>query len=374
MNNHEYTVQVGMLGLEATAEGPLGQKGEASFLVNYRYSTLALLNHLGVEIAGEGDRTGYQDLAFKLHFPTEKGGFSLYGIGGKSRHWQRYAERFQDTEKGAMGLLGVSNLHIVNDKIYLKSSLAFSGTNLSDFEDDLGENPSYDYDERFRKGFLRGNMVLNSKINTRHVLEMGLTYTHWRYNFNLRTRNPFNTPPFNDFSFFNSKGTTNMLQGYGSWKFRLTDNWTLVSGVHALYFGLNDKVSIEPRAALQWKWNKHSSLSFGYGLHSRIESLEYYLANRALEDGTIHQFNKDLDLTKSHHFVLGFDHYFNSKLHMKVEAYYQRLFNIPIIEQDEDNLFSSILLEQGFTNRKLINEGKGSNYGLEFTLERFFCQ
>ena len=375
----EYTLQLGMLGLEAAVEGPLTKKGDASYLINYRYSTLALLNSIGVQIAGEGDRTGYQDLAFKFHFPNQKGYFSLYGIGGKNRHWQRYSAgfenvdgRFEDTEKGSMGIVGLSNLHIFNDKTYLRTSLTLSGTKLTDFENDRNPEPIFHYDEKFQKSFEKVSVVLNTKINTRNVLETGVTYTNWRYNFNLHLKSTYSVPPFNNFSAFNSKGTTNMLQAYTSWKHRLSDDWTLASGVHALYFGLNDKVSVEPRAALQWQWNEQSSLSFGYGLHSRIESLEYYLANRVLEDGTVLQYNGDLDLTKSHHFVLGYDHYFTPKLHLKVETYFQKLFNIPV-STDPSNLFSTIILEQGYTARELSNEGRGSNYGLEFTLERFFA-
>ncbi|MFK7908311.1 MAG: carboxypeptidase-like regulatory domain-containing protein, partial [Chitinophagales bacterium] len=371
----EYTAQVGMLGVEAAIEGPFSKEGGASYLVNYRYSTLALLNRLGVKIAGEGDHTNYQDIAFKFHFPTQKGYFSLYGIGGKSSHWEVFdisGSNFLDVEKERMGVLGLSNLHIFNDKTYLKSTLSLSGTKISDSEDELLFEPSFDYNEKLKKTFVKANVVLNSKINKRNVLETGLTYTNWRYNFNTRALNIFSEFPFNDFSIFNSKGTTNMLQGYGSWRYRLAKDWTLVSGIHALYFGLNDKVSVEPRAALQWQLNEKSSLSLGYGLHSRIESLEYYLANKIEDDGTVLQFNGDLDLTKSHHFVLGYDRYISPKLHLKVETYFQRLFNVPV-SKDPLSLFSAIILEDGFTTRELSNEGKGSNYGLEFTLERFFA-
>ncbi|MEZ4884409.1 MAG: carboxypeptidase-like regulatory domain-containing protein [Chitinophagales bacterium] len=367
----EYTLQLGMLGLEAAMEGPLVEKGGASYLVNYRYSTLAMLNHLGINIGGNGDETSYQDVAFKFHFPNQKGYFSLFGIGGVSSHWEQF-ERIEDNENEKMGIVGLSNLHIFNEKTYLKTSLSLSGTKIKDLEKVSIEVPTANYDENLKKTFGKAKVALNSKINSQQSIETGLIYTHWWYNFNTRIKNDLSEPPYDDFMLFKSKETTTMLQAYGSWKYRLAKNWTMVSGLHALYFGLNGKVSVEPRASLQWQYNEQSKLSFGYGLHSRIESLEYYLANYTLPDGSLVQQNHDLDLTKSHHLVLGYDHYFSPKLHLKVETYYQKIFNAPVSE-DPSSIFSALILEQGLTNRSLLNDGKGTNYGLEFTLERFFA-
>ncbi|MGB1241425.1 MAG: carboxypeptidase-like regulatory domain-containing protein, partial [Chitinophagales bacterium] len=206
----EYTAQVGMLGVEAALEGPFRKGGGASYLVNYRYSTLSLLNQLGVNIAGGSGNTNYQDIAFKFHFPTQKGYFSLYGIGGKSSHWETFdisGSNFLDVEEERVGVLGLSNLHIINDKTYLKSTLSLSGTKISDLENDLLFEPVFDYTEKLKKTFVKANVVLNSKINTQNVVEMGLTYTNWRYNFNTRALDIFSAFPFNDYSIFDSKGT-----------------------------------------------------------------------------------------------------------------------------------------------------------------------
>ena len=44
----EYTLQAGVLGLNAAAEGPFSKNYKGSYLINYRYSTLSILNKLGV--------------------------------------------------------------------------------------------------------------------------------------------------------------------------------------------------------------------------------------------------------------------------------------------------------------------------------------
>lgn len=64
--NREYVFQVGLNGFELGAEGPFSKNAEASYLINYRYSTYALLHAIGIE-TGEGSSTPfYQDLPFKL--------------------------------------------------------------------------------------------------------------------------------------------------------------------------------------------------------------------------------------------------------------------------------------------------------------------
>lgn len=76
----EYSFSLGVLGLDFTAEGPISRKNKSSYLVNYRYSTLSLLDDIGLVDFGGVPR--YQDLSFKFYFPTENSGiFTLFGLG-----------------------------------------------------------------------------------------------------------------------------------------------------------------------------------------------------------------------------------------------------------------------------------------------------
>src|SRR5690606_20425747 len=78
----EHTLQVGVLGLEAASEGPFVQDKPATYLFNYRYSTLGLL----LPLLPTEDITTYQDLSFKLSFPTKhRGRIEAWGIGGLVR-------------------------------------------------------------------------------------------------------------------------------------------------------------------------------------------------------------------------------------------------------------------------------------------------
>ena len=66
----EYTLQAGVLGLNVAMEGPFSKKYKGSYLINYRYSTLALLSKVGV-LADDG-ATNFQDLSYNFYLPTNK--------------------------------------------------------------------------------------------------------------------------------------------------------------------------------------------------------------------------------------------------------------------------------------------------------------
>ena len=96
----QYAFEAGLLGVGAMAQGPFSQKSEASYIVNYRNSTMALLAPILPDDAGV---LKYQDLSFKTNLPTRKlGTFSLWGIGSldgvdveaaDSTEWESNADR-----------------------------------------------------------------------------------------------------------------------------------------------------------------------------------------------------------------------------------------------------------------------------------------
>jgi hypothetical protein len=83
--------------------------------------------------------------------------------------------------------------------------------------------------------------------------------------------------------------------------------------------------------------------------------------------------NKGIDFTKSIHTVLSYDIALKSNLRFKAEAYYQYLFNVPV--EAMPSAFSLTNMGSGFARffpNTLVNEGEGSNMGVELTLEKFF--
>ena len=65
--NHEkreYLAQMGFNGFEMGAEGPFSKNSKASYIANYRYSTLGAFQAVGIDFGTGAATTEYQDLTF----------------------------------------------------------------------------------------------------------------------------------------------------------------------------------------------------------------------------------------------------------------------------------------------------------------------
>jgi hypothetical protein len=83
-DRHEFLGQVGFNGFEFGAEGPISKKNNASYLINYRYSTLGLFHLMGISLGTGSAIPEYQDISFKVVSKLGKGKISLFGLAGKS--------------------------------------------------------------------------------------------------------------------------------------------------------------------------------------------------------------------------------------------------------------------------------------------------
>lgn len=371
----EYAFSAGVLGIDGTLEGPFKKGYKGSYLINYRYSSIALLDKLGI-LDFDGIPV-YQDASFKLVFPTKKlGNFSLIGLGGVSNIDQTdqndsTGQIYNRYDFGAnLGVLGLTHTYLVNSKLYVKSYAAISTSS------NFGEGYSMDKDsvlffsekENFTNNKLSFQSILNYKLNKKNKFQVGATYSLLNYNFSYE--DDYDEDGIMK-SFLNSSGNAGRVQSFVSWKHRLNNKLTFVSGIHHTHFLLNNNYAIEPRAGMKWQVNKRNAFSAGFGNHSRLESASTYLFNELQDDGSYKYFNKDLDFSKSTHFVLGHDFQINQNMRLKTEVYYQNLYNIPV-ENDSNSVYSMINTSQGIPNVTMVNKGTGRNYGLELTLERFF--
>jgi hypothetical protein len=82
--------------------------------------------------------------------------------------------------------------------------------------------------------------------------------------------------------------------------------------------------------------------------------------------------NKDLGFSKSHHAVVSYQHAFGFGVNVKVEAYYQYLYDVPV--EKDSSTFSILNFGAGFNTAlpdELVGNGKGRNYGAEMTIEKY---
>lgn len=375
----EYTLKAGVLGTDLTAEGPLPGLNGGSYLANFRYSTLALLDGAGIV-----DYQGvpkYTDAAFKLKMPTAKAGtFSLFGIGGLSSISQRDEGTTGDTlfataEYGSrMGVLGLSHTLLLSANNYLYSTVSLNGNGSStDFNetDAPGETPIVlRHEDDMARWTLRVTSTLNTRINANHKLRSGIIVSVDRF----RTfSNSFDREDDAMKVELDQRGEATTLQAFTSWKWRWNEQWSLTSGMHVLHYALNGATSVEPRAALRYQATPARAFTLGAGLHSKTESLMNYLAQTTDAAGNITQPNRDMDLSKALHAVFGYEQMLAEDIQFKAEVYYQYLYDQPV-ENAPGSAFWLGNMQEWFTTKDLVNAGKGYNAGVEVGLEKFFTR
>ncbi len=372
----EYAFQAGFLGVAAALEGPLSNRKRGSYLINYRYSTLALFEHIGINILDETEQIKFSDLSFKFHLPTEKwGAFSLWGLGGSSEDKERAApeidEYYNWRAGNLLGVGGLSHIYYLNQDTYLETRLSGHISEIAYDEDSVAVKDLYE--EEFIDNAIRLSTMVNSKINARNTIRGGVIYSWIGYDQLSLIYESYRDQLV---KYVEEKGTTGTLQGYGQWQYRLNEKLTLNSGLHYLQLMLNKNYSVEPRFGLRYQLNNRETLSFGTGLHSKQQPLSTYLANLETESGLRVQTNRNLKLMKAYHNVLGYERSISTNWRVKSEIYFQYLYDVPIRpesrrEEPWSATASVLNMSGGFVSDTLVNEGTGKNYGLELTAERF---
>lgn len=375
----EYTLKAGVLGTDITAEGPLGVLKGGSYLANYRYSTLALLDQAGVV-----DYQGvpkYTDAAFKLKMPTARyGTISLFGLGGISHILQEERSEagdslFARSDFGSrMGVVGLVHTLRTSENAYLRSSVSLSGAGSTwDYveTDAPGEVPLQARGgDDLGRWTVRAATTLNNKFSAKHKLRSGIIVSVDAFRM---TDSYYDHEAQRMITSLASTGSATTVQAFSSWKWRWNERWTLTSGVHLLHFTLNGSTSVEPRAGLRFQVRPDRALTFGAGLHARTEAVTTYLAQLTADDGSTSQPDRDLGLTRAAHAVVGFEQLLAEDVQLKAEAYYQHMFGLPV-ENDPTSSFSTANLAEWFTTKPLVNEGAGRNYGVELAVEKYFTR
>jgi hypothetical protein len=372
----EFTLQAGLLGLDAAAEGPMRfGKQTGSFLVNYRYSTLSVLGKLGVNL---GDaQTDFQDLSFNLWMPAGKlGQFTLFGMGGLSNQkYQGQADSLLWVDNGDKqyswdfkantGVVGLTHSLVLGDNTFLRNVVAVSGTSNGSRTDEFQKD--YSLRRLFDGGYDQVKTTVSStlthKFNARHLLRTGAYVNFMDYDFQ---QNEWDDEAERLVEQLRNTGTAASANAFAQWQYRASERLTVNAGAHAIYFSLNNTYSVEPRAAVRYAFNERQSLSLGYGLHGQLQPLGVYF----IKNETGVQPNRDLELTRAHHLVLSYDHTLPGNWRLKPELYYQALFDVPVTRDTRD-AFSMLNVIEGFSGEILTNRGKGRNYGAELTVEKF---
>ena len=421
--------QLGFLGTEVLAEGPLNRDKRSSLLINYRYSTAVIFSALGIDI-GTSAVPKYQDGSFKLHVPTSGGGaLSVWGLGGNSSvdiliSDQKRPERniYGDNDRDqyfrtGMGIVGATYTKPVNERTYVKTTLALS----RDWQDSRHEFVTRDLvtmeaDTFFANVatqplmaylFDKKRVSLAAHANRKLEVDKGAATLRfgvnadamfWAFNDSIR---PFvwqpgpnmedSTLTLGDFGRrWDANMTSLLLQPFAQIKWRPSEPWTVTAGLHAMADTRSGATSLlEPRLGAQYVTAGGTAWSFGTGLHSQMQTPYLYASSPGPDplalpgpDGRapLAMPNQNMGFTQSLHTVLGMSRRLGSLWSMKAEVYWQELSNIPVADLSTEwgmsnTSYSLINAGGGFSRLfpdTLVNEGRGRNKGVELTLARAF--
>lgn len=378
-SRHEFALQVGIQGIDLSAEGPISREGKASYLFNYRYSILAFLGYIDPEMKNK--IPSYQDLSFKINLPAGKAGtFALVGIGGISRSkyiperdslaWETLEDRSESLLNNQMGALALTHQASLSRSTYVRSYLSGTINTIDSYYGLLGSGYEVIPQDSVMQSnwrFSAGTM-LNHKFGSRHVNRTGVRFTRMFFDTRLQTVNPVDGI-FSEV--YAGKGNTDLVQAYTESKFELNQALTLDIGLNFMYFLLNRHASVEPRAALRWQISPKHAVSAGYGNHAQAEDAGLYLAEVPVTGEVSVQPNRRLNFSRAHHFVLGYDFVPKPWLRFKTEAYYQYLYSVPVLPGSYFSMINSAGL---YYNDSLVNTGTGRNVGVDLTLEQFLVK
>ena len=375
-----YTFKAGLLGLDLSAEGPI-KKGQSSFLFNYRYSTLGILNALGFHLTDEREDNNFQDLSFNLSFPSKdnRSVFNVWGIGGLSKEdyapveevadWDEYDDYAIYDFKTNMGAAGIGHSLQVGKTGLLKTSLAVMNQKITYADDTLNTQkvPFTINDELYKNSRVSFAISYNTKLAKSVSWKTGLFISRIGYEFQ-QSLYDFETNVYNE-NIIDGNGNTMQWQPYTQFNIKISPKLTFNAGVHVLYLALNKTSSVDPRTSLQYRINPHHSISFAAGRHGKTLPLGSYFYKAP--DGSLP--NLDLDMMKSAHFIAAYDWLMKKNWRLHLEAYIQKLTAIPIVN-DESRTFWLLNMLEGYANEALVGSGTGRNRGVDITLEKFFSK
>lgn len=410
---HERTIQLGILGTEASVEGPLNKKSGASYLLTYRYSTLALFSAFKIPISfGTSAIPQYQDGGFRFNFPTKKAGvFTFSGIGGlsnieiilskiKERPKELYGDQTRDQYFSSnMGVAVFNHVYSFNTRTLIKTTLAYSAQEITADHYLILRDPNYvpdsvlphilNYYQTENKTTL--SWFVKHKVNAANSFKAGFFVNEFHVNYFDRVKinslydtlagdiitKPWKKRLDNIADFF-------LIQPYIIFSHRFNEKWSANVGLNGQFLTLNNKWTIEPRANIRYQLKENQTLSLAYGMHSQMQPGYIYFAapDSIVRNGVLIpntdkiSDNKNLDFSKAHHVVLGYDFQVSKFFRIKTEAYYQYLWNIPVyvLPSGVSLINRGATFTRFFPLYSMENNGTGYNYGLEITLEKLFSK
>lgn len=374
----EYSFQVGLTGIDISAEGPFIKNKPYTYIFNYRYALFSIIAPI---LPPEMGSLNYQDVNYKLYFPLRKNiVLSIWGIGLKdfqgrkaiidSLKWKSSFDKEEYSNNIFMGCNGITTKFFFNKSV-LSMSLAFYkdflNLNIKSLDKNLILIPQKNI--KIENNNYIANIIITKKFNNSISNKTGFIFTNMRYNLNISKVSENNDlRPLSE-----GIGNTSRIQFFSQTKIKTLPGLTMNSGIHYMFFSLNNKFSFEPRLSIEYDINEKNHICFSYGLHSKLEMLNYYYIKIKINNSYTYP-NKNLSFTKAHHFVITYSHNISENISLKIEPYYQYIFNVPIVPKTNISLLNSEFRDEIYFNDSLINKGIGKNIGIDVSFEKYLSK
>jgi hypothetical protein len=359
---NQFSTQIGLIGLEALVKTAINREKGSFLNASVRYSTVGLLtNVLNVDFGGE--KISYTDVNLSAFFPTKKyGDFTFFNISGTSSNlfgaqrdttWEVQKDRFDIDFRSTTTISGMTHSFTKNQHT-LNTTIAYSSWNAN--------RNGYLLDDDFERNLVQQDSLRHRRLS----LRMQYAYKNFTTEINA-THLDYQLQNFDSLQFSTSNGQQRgwLLQPSASYTLNGRKYYSLQMGVHSMIYTENNTYAIEPRLTFIKYVNRlNADLMLSYGLHSQLQTPEVYLSTNS--KGTFD--HRDLGLTRAHHLNLKLQK--NSHSYgFQVQAYYQYLFDIPIVN-NANRSFSVINELNSQITDPLENEGVGRNYGVEIAVKK----
>lgn len=328
-NEHQETsLGIGLIGLDFATEGSFSKNSKASYLVNYRYSTVGLLSKLGVNLGDEA--TAFQDFSFKMNFPTQKiGDFAVFGLAGVSENvfvhkkrvdWETQKDSQDITFKNRMGAIGATHSISFNKNTSWQTTAALSaleGNRLAVGLNALEQNVRvFDFNNIHRKFFVKSQVNHQFKSN---VLSVGMVIK----NEFVDNRDSYRIQSSPSGKIVN-KGQGMFYMPFADFSSKIGKKWAYSLGLRATYFSFTENLSIEPTAMLQRQLRKNESLKLTYSRQSQMLPPALYFSTyyaKVVKKG-------ELKFTESDNFNLTYDKRLSNDVQLSLTAFGQFYRNV----------------------------------------------
>lgn len=364
-----FAVQAGLIGIDLSTEGPFRKGGKASYLVNYRYSTLGLLSKAGVDLGDEA--ITFQDLSFNVSLPIkDKALLTLFGMGGNSSNrfnakdsteWE-YDKDSQNIDYTArMGAAGMTFRMDLGGKAVWRTTAVMS-------ENDQERKEDGPFGIR-RGGYAYVQSALDERKLTivsdvRGASGARLTYQVGGSAMERTLRRNID---------ISETIVGWLVRPYAQGGYAITERLHAELGLAYSQYTYNSSNVVEPRVALRYAMRGGRSASISAGQRGQLPMTQLF----PVEAFAPFLDNSAIGLTRAQEVVLTYNHPIKPHLVLHAETYVQRQMNVAVGETSffGTTSYGRASLVNGWDDQyywQLAGRGTAINKGVELSLNHTF--